>query len=274
MADNIDVTQGSGKTIAADEIASVLHQRVKVQHGADGSATDVSTSSPLPVLVGTTDTVTVKLDPSAGLIGISGTVQVKTDPSSVLSSITSSIGIYFDRGGPAITITDSNGGIADVSAINADGISDAVVALGTKGYNYAFNGSTWDRVKGNTGGIFVNSGSTASIFTVSGSTSTAGNNTLVSPSASYNFKVYAYSIQTTGVVSIAPRFTTGASAGATELWRPLITAAASSSSPVGANLAITPPGFIFATGTNTTLALYLDAATLVHYSVSFIKESA
>lgn len=49
MGDNINVTPGTGKTIAADEISSVLHQRVKIEHGADGSATDVSTASPLPV---------------------------------------------------------------------------------------------------------------------------------------------------------------------------------------------------------------------------------
>lgn len=51
MADNLTVSEGAGKTIAADEISSVLHQRVKVQHGADGSATDVSTASALPVRV-------------------------------------------------------------------------------------------------------------------------------------------------------------------------------------------------------------------------------
>jgi hypothetical protein len=40
MADNIDVTEGSGRTVAADEISSALHQRVKISLGADGSATD------------------------------------------------------------------------------------------------------------------------------------------------------------------------------------------------------------------------------------------
>lgn len=124
------------------------------------------------------------------------------------------------------------------------------------------------------GAVLVNDSSTAGIFTVSGTTSTAGNNTLVAPSASYNFKVYAYSLQTTGLVSSAPRFTTGASAGATELWRPLINSVQASSAPIGANLAISPPGYIFATGVSTTLALYLDTGTLIHYSVSFIKESA
>ena len=38
-----------GATLAADDISGVLHQRVKIQHGGDGSATDVSSASPLPV---------------------------------------------------------------------------------------------------------------------------------------------------------------------------------------------------------------------------------
>lgn len=42
MADNIDVTPGSGKTIAADDIGGVLYQRNKLAIGADGSATDLA----------------------------------------------------------------------------------------------------------------------------------------------------------------------------------------------------------------------------------------
>lgn len=49
MADNFVANAGSGgSTFAADDISSVLHPRIKVEHGADGSATDVSTASPLP----------------------------------------------------------------------------------------------------------------------------------------------------------------------------------------------------------------------------------
>lgn len=36
-------------TFASDDIGAVHHARVKVMHGADGAATDVSTASPLPV---------------------------------------------------------------------------------------------------------------------------------------------------------------------------------------------------------------------------------
>ncbi len=40
MVDNIAVTAGSGTTVAADDVGGVLHQRVKISIGADGSATD------------------------------------------------------------------------------------------------------------------------------------------------------------------------------------------------------------------------------------------
>jgi hypothetical protein len=40
VADNIAVTPGTGATVAADDIGGVLHQRVKLSLGADGSAAD------------------------------------------------------------------------------------------------------------------------------------------------------------------------------------------------------------------------------------------
>lgn len=49
--DNVILNAGSGgSTLAADDIGGIFHQRVKVQFGADGSATDVSTTNPLPVV--------------------------------------------------------------------------------------------------------------------------------------------------------------------------------------------------------------------------------
>lgn len=50
MADNINVTPGTGSIIAADDVGGVLHQRVKVVIGADGVTNgDVSSSNPMPV---------------------------------------------------------------------------------------------------------------------------------------------------------------------------------------------------------------------------------
>ncbi len=47
MADNTTVT--GGDVVASDDIGGVKYQVVKVAHGVDGSATHVSTASPLPV---------------------------------------------------------------------------------------------------------------------------------------------------------------------------------------------------------------------------------
>lgn len=70
MADDTELNAGSGgDTIATDDIGGVKHQRVKVQHGADGSATDVSTSSPLPVeLTDDNNTVVADITTIAGAI--------------------------------------------------------------------------------------------------------------------------------------------------------------------------------------------------------------
>lgn len=51
MADNVGYTPGTGATIAADDVGGVLHQRMKVQHGVDGTAVDTSAANPLPVAV-------------------------------------------------------------------------------------------------------------------------------------------------------------------------------------------------------------------------------
>lgn len=53
MVDNTVLNAGAGgDTIASDDIGGIKHQRVKVQHGADGSATDTSDAAPMPVEIG------------------------------------------------------------------------------------------------------------------------------------------------------------------------------------------------------------------------------
>jgi hypothetical protein len=56
LADNVNYTPGHGVVIAADSVDGILYQRVKIATGADGAATDLSSTSPLPTqLYGTTD---------------------------------------------------------------------------------------------------------------------------------------------------------------------------------------------------------------------------
>lgn len=61
MADNVAITAGTGTTIAADDIGGVLHQRVKISQGVDGSATDVSSAAPLQVTLANTGANTNKI---------------------------------------------------------------------------------------------------------------------------------------------------------------------------------------------------------------------
>jgi hypothetical protein len=49
MSESVGYTPGVGAEIAVDEIAGIKHQRVKMQFGGDGVATDVSAANPMPV---------------------------------------------------------------------------------------------------------------------------------------------------------------------------------------------------------------------------------
>jgi hypothetical protein len=67
MADNIDVTPGTGKTVAADDIGGgVLAQRVKVVFGPDGTGNDVDTASGKALPVQLRSPTGVDLTGSAG----------------------------------------------------------------------------------------------------------------------------------------------------------------------------------------------------------------
>jgi hypothetical protein len=49
MADNVDISPGSGASIATDDVDGVHYQRVKLDAGEDGVSTPVSSAAPLPV---------------------------------------------------------------------------------------------------------------------------------------------------------------------------------------------------------------------------------
>ena len=78
MADNTIINPGSGgDAIATDDIGGVKFQRVKVTHGADGSATDVSSASPLPVdteLPAAAALSDSTANPTAPMVGAAGMV--------------------------------------------------------------------------------------------------------------------------------------------------------------------------------------------------------
>lgn len=120
----------------------------------------------------------------------------------------------------------------------------------------------------------VNIYNTTSIFTVSGSVSGSypSGYTLVSPSANASFKVFSVDIYTTAQDHIVVTLENGADSGPTEYWRAALQAP--SQGIAGVAKQVTPPGHFFATGVSTTLAIQRDVDSLVHYAISYIKESA
>lgn len=71
MADNS--VMGSTDTIASDDIGGVKHQRVKVEYGADGSATDVAPGTPLPVFPNNTGRTFINFYANGVAAGTNGT---------------------------------------------------------------------------------------------------------------------------------------------------------------------------------------------------------
>lgn len=109
MADNINVTQGTGTIIATDDVAGVQYQRVKLSQGADGSATDVSSASPLQVTLANTgsNTTAVKVDGSAVTQPVSGTVTASAQPGVDIGDVT----INNAAGASAVNIQDGGNSI-------------------------------------------------------------------------------------------------------------------------------------------------------------------
>lgn len=83
-------------------------------------------------------------------------------------------------------------------------------------------------------------------------------------------KVYAFSLTTTSTTGAICSFHTGGYTG-TELWRVLLQAP--SGANAGANLAVTPPAYLFATASNGTLRLNLSASIRVDFSVAYYDEA-
>lgn len=86
MADNVVLNSGvGGDTIAADDVGGVKYQIVKVAVGADGAASLVSSSNPVPV---SDAGATLSIDDGAGSITVDGTVELGSTSLAALESLT------------------------------------------------------------------------------------------------------------------------------------------------------------------------------------------
>lgn len=115
MADNVAITAGSGTTIAADDVSGVLYQRVKLAQGADGSATDVSSASPLQVTLANTGANATPVVVDLGVnndVTVTGTVAVTQSGTWDEVGINDSgNSITVDDGGLTLSIDDGAGSI-------------------------------------------------------------------------------------------------------------------------------------------------------------------
>jgi len=97
MADNIAVTAGAGTIIAADDIAGILHQRVKLSLGADGVGADAPIgggveAGVLRVTIASDSSGVLSIDDNGGALTVDGTVtsNLGATDNAVLDSIDAS----------------------------------------------------------------------------------------------------------------------------------------------------------------------------------------
>jgi len=165
----------------------------------------------------------------------------------------------------AATITNAAGNPVNVS------LTSTVVTISNAASNPVNVSLTSTVVTiSNTAGTVTNSVSTLMLIskTLTGSTgSLTATNGTVTVTPTNKAKVYAFSLTTTSSTEVICVFHTGG----LELWR--VTLMAPSGTNAGANLALSPPSFLFASRTGTAVSLSLSTAVLVHYSVSYFDEA-
>jgi hypothetical protein len=96
MSDNLGYTPGSGATVATENSGGVHHQRVLMETTVEGVPTDVSTSSPMPVVSSRSDDLLVALSRIVKLLESNATVdsaqrqRVVVDSGAITASIAAS----------------------------------------------------------------------------------------------------------------------------------------------------------------------------------------
>lgn len=198
MADNVTIpASGSGTAtpvIATDDVSGVHYQKVKLDLGGDGATTPVSGSVPINDNSGS---ITVD-----GTVAVSGTVTVDTElPAAAAISAENTaaptapsvygFGLVFDgtnwdrmkgdsTDGTLVNLGTNNDVTVTSGSITADTELPAVQthadnlaisnAPGVIGANYVYDGTNWDRQRGDsTDGTLVNLGTNNDVTVTSGS---------------------------------------------------------------------------------------------------------
>lgn len=119
MADNIPVTSGSGNTVAAEEIATIKYQKVKLVDATAGSASSTGVAAnPLQVSLANhgANATAVKVDGSAVTQPVSGTVSITSNSAvnvAQINGVTPLMGSgVMGTGSHRVTIASNNDALA------------------------------------------------------------------------------------------------------------------------------------------------------------------
>ncbi len=198
---NIDVTQGSGKTVSTETIGGAEYQRVKIIDGTASGTTPLKVNADGSLNLALTTVSVMNTMPSSMLVG-----------ASIIGLTPVNVGVPFT--------------VADNAAPNGIAFQGATATGSATVIPYLFNGSNYDRLRGNSStGALVNTGSSSVIVvgTFTGGNSSVqlvnGNAVIGSVAAfqagTWASSVFAYQAGTqitsiSGTLTIAA-FTSGAS---------------------------------------------------------------
>lgn len=288
MADNTTLnSMTGGDTIAADDIAGVKHQRVKISVGADGSATDLSSANPMPIgappslplpsgaaTAANQSTIIGHID---GIEGLLTTIDADTGAiSSYLATIAGAIAateMQVDVVG-ALPAGDNNIGNVDIaSAIPAgdNNIGNVDIASIAAGDNNIGNVDivtqpARDRTTDNQGvalqtdAIMNDTTALTPKFAIIDA-ATSGNNTLIAAVTSKKIRVLA--VYMVAAAAVYARFESGADGTA-------LSGQMNLAANGGFVLPFNPVGW-FETASNTLLNLELSAANSVDGSIVYVE---
>lgn len=113
MADNIQVTQGAGTTMATDDISGVQYPRVKVSWGVDGSAVDASATNPLPVQA--TQSGTWNINNVSGTISLPTGAATETTLSGMSGKLPATLGQKTMANSMSVAIASDQGNVPVIS---------------------------------------------------------------------------------------------------------------------------------------------------------------
>jgi len=147
MTDNVDVTPGSGATIATDDVSGVQFQKVKLDMGADGASSPLGVgqqakAASLPVAIASDDVTLALFGPvtetapatDTASSGLNGRLQrVAQRLSSMIALLPTALGagggLKVDGSGTALPVSGTVAGSGNFASTVADG---ANVTLGAK----------------------------------------------------------------------------------------------------------------------------------------------